>query len=213
MENKLVVNLSTQDWYKSMVEDCQAVITEAVFTSNWTLVEGYHQLGKRISEEKANFDKAGLYGQKITTQVSLSLGKSVRTIERAVQFYDKYPDLQLLPDGKNVTWHKVVNKYLPKTTMVSDKELPDEAVLEIKVKKVKDLIFKIWSLKQDSFKLRGLIKDNDWAEADRALDNFDTWLAGLEECLKPLTKNIKLLNKEENKVEEFIPEEAEIVQN
>jgi hypothetical protein len=207
MENKLAVksNINSQDWYKAMVEDCQAVITEAVFTSNWTLVEGYHKLGQRISEEKANFDKAGLYGQKITTQVSVSLNKSIRTIERAVQFYEKYPDLQLLPDGKNVTWHKVVNKYLPKTTTVKDKELPDNAVLEIKVKKVKDLIFKIWSLKQDAFKIRGLIKDNYWAEADRTLDNFDHWLEGLEECLKPLTKNIKLLGEEEKKAEEFIP--------
>ena len=34
-----------------LVDDCKAIITEAVFTSRWSLVEGYHTLGKRILEE------------------------------------------------------------------------------------------------------------------------------------------------------------------
>lgn len=34
------VNLIKQDWYSELVNDCKAIITEAVFTSRWALVEG-----------------------------------------------------------------------------------------------------------------------------------------------------------------------------
>ena len=41
------------NWYQDLVEECKAIITEAVFTSRWALVEGYWNLGKRITEENA----------------------------------------------------------------------------------------------------------------------------------------------------------------
>lgn len=34
--------------YIAMVEECKAIMTEAVFNSRWALVEGYWLLGKRI---------------------------------------------------------------------------------------------------------------------------------------------------------------------
>jgi len=46
--------------------------------------------------------------------VSQSLNKSKRTIERAIQFAKKYPDLNKLPEGKNTNWHTICNKYLSK---------------------------------------------------------------------------------------------------
>ena len=100
------------EWYQALVEECKAIIIETEFTARWALVEGYHQLGERILKENDNFDRAKIYGQEITAQVSQSLGKHKRTIERAIQFYKKYPDLNKLPEGKNTSWHKIVNKYL-----------------------------------------------------------------------------------------------------
>ena len=45
--------------------------------------------------------------------MSQSLGKGERTIERAIQFAKMYPDLNLLPEGKDTSWHRICNKYLP----------------------------------------------------------------------------------------------------
>jgi hypothetical protein len=101
------------EWFNHLIDDCQSIIVEAEFTSRWVLVEGYHLLGTRILEEYDNFERAEIYGKEITSHVSLSLGKSVRTIERAIQFAKQYPDLALLPEGKNTSWRKICNEYLP----------------------------------------------------------------------------------------------------
>ena len=97
-----------QDWYQHLVEECKAIITEAVFTSRWALVEGYHSLGKRIRQDS---DKKSI--TKLLQGLAVSLKQSERTLWYAVQVYDKYPDIQKLPEGKNITWNKLITKYLP----------------------------------------------------------------------------------------------------
>jgi len=32
-----------------------------------------------------------------------------------IKFYETYPDLNMLPDGKNISWYKVTNQLLPGT--------------------------------------------------------------------------------------------------
>ena|SRR3989344_3724645 len=108
----LANNLETQDWYKSLIEDCGGIITEAVFISRWELIRGYHQLGERILQENENFERANIYGNKIVQRVAKSLEKSARTINYAVQFARQYLDINLLPGGKNISWHKICNKLL-----------------------------------------------------------------------------------------------------
>ena len=43
------------DWYQELINDLTATKTEAEFTSRWSLIEGYHELGKRIIAERDNF--------------------------------------------------------------------------------------------------------------------------------------------------------------
>lgn len=105
--------IENQEWYTALIEECHAIITEAVFNSRWALVEGYHMLGKRILEENNSFERGKIYGKEITKRVSQSLGKSVRTVEKAIQFARSYPSLDALPGGKNVSWNKVCNELLP----------------------------------------------------------------------------------------------------
>lgn len=102
-----------EEWYQALIDECKAIITEAIFTSRWALVEGYHNLGKRITEESDNFKRAEIYGEKIVQRVALSLNISKRTLWYAIQFYDTYPDLSQVPEGKNITWKKLILKYLP----------------------------------------------------------------------------------------------------
>ena len=105
--------IEEQDWYKSLVDDCQSVITEGVFNSRQDLLQAYHQLGERILEDEKKFEETGIYGEGITKRVSLSLNLSQRTIQYAIKFAKKFPDIQQLPEGKNISWHKMVSKYLP----------------------------------------------------------------------------------------------------
>lgn len=106
--------LVNQEWYQSLIDDCKSIITEAVFTSRWTLIKGYHVLGKRILEDYDEFKKIGITKEKeIRSRVTKDLKQSDRTIRRAIQFATDYPDLDLLPGGKNTSWHKICNNLLP----------------------------------------------------------------------------------------------------
>lgn len=120
----------TEDWYRSLIDDCQAIITEAEFSSRWALVEGYHELGQRIIDDIPRFIEKGIPESKITSIVAGNTGKSVRTIERSVQFVRKYPDLSTLPEGKSVSWYKIVNKLLPEHIKTEEESvIHDDTIL------------------------------------------------------------------------------------
>lgn len=104
-KNDLTLSQNPQT-YQILIDDCKSIIVEGEFTSRWSLIECYHAVGKRISEEQEVSIK----------KLARDIGKSERTLQRSVQFYKKYPDLALLPEAKNVSWHHIVNKYLPETT-------------------------------------------------------------------------------------------------
>lgn len=93
------------DNYDEIIEDLRAIIVETETTARLALIEGYHELGKQI----INY---GLDKPEFLSQVSKDLQKSTRTIYRILQFVRMYPDLNLLPEGKNVSWHQICNKYL-----------------------------------------------------------------------------------------------------
>ena len=123
--NEIVeIKLESQGWYQQLIDDCKDIVVEGEFASRWALIETYHNLGKRILEENVSFERAKIYGQEITSRVSQSLDKSKRTIERSIQFARKYPELNKLPEGKDISWHKICNKLLP-ATKEKTPQLPD----------------------------------------------------------------------------------------
>lgn len=90
------------------LEECKAIITEAVFTSRWALVEGWWLLGQRVSQEK--YIKGN---QERLQTLASKLHISERTLYYAIQAYQKYPRLDMIPLGKNISWNKLITKYLP----------------------------------------------------------------------------------------------------
>lgn len=130
-------NITNQEWYQALIEESKAIVTESVFSSSWALIEGYHQLGLRIQAEKENFGKAGYYGKQITSNIAKAINKSERTVERAVQFSNMYPDLSLLPDGKNTNWHHICNKYL----VEPKKDKPEVLTVEQASKELFDMVY------------------------------------------------------------------------
>ncbi len=100
-----------QTWFQKLIEDCQDIVIETEFTARWTIIEGYHALGVRLLQDFGNFERAQIYGDKIIQTVSEYLGKSERTINYAIQFAKMYPDLDVLPEGKNTSWSKICKNY------------------------------------------------------------------------------------------------------
>lgn len=119
----VIANSVNTEWYQSMIDELGALKTEKLFTSRWSIIEFYHELGTTILENRANFDTSGVSAELATKHVSLSLDISLRSVQLAVQFAKMFPDLDALPDGKNVSWHKIVKTYLP--AKKEEKVLPE----------------------------------------------------------------------------------------
>jgi len=102
--NKLAI-----EWYDYLIDDCKSIIVETNHIIEWTRLEKYHELGKRILQDT---DKAP--HKELVQHVAQDLSLSTRTIYYAVQFAKQYPSLANLPEGKAISWRKMVNKYLPK---------------------------------------------------------------------------------------------------
>lgn len=116
------------DEYQSLIDDCKATIVEGVYLSNWKLIETYHLVGARIRQncpkpKEGEIRKDGIV--KLLSRVTVDLNTSVRTLYRAVQLFDLYPSLDILPGGKNMTWHRICNNLLPEAKKEKQTPLPE----------------------------------------------------------------------------------------
>ena len=107
--------ITTDPYYRLLVEDCKAIVTESVFVSRWALVEGYHLLGKRIVMDE-NYQQYAKGNQESLQDLAKNIGIGERTLYYAIRFYNKYPELDDIPEGKNISWSKLIAKYLPEYT-------------------------------------------------------------------------------------------------
>ena len=110
--NKLISYKQTEE-YDALIEDLKSILVEGVYASRWRLIETYHQLGMRILED-ASFQKHAKGNESsFLPHVAGIIGISERTLYRAIQFAEKYPIIEKLPEGKNISWTKIIRKYLP----------------------------------------------------------------------------------------------------
>lgn len=95
------------------IEELKGLLTEGEFTARWTIIETYHTLGRRIVEESA-----GSSIDHLVQALAPALERSERSLWYAIQFYKKFPEIQQLPEGKSISWNKIITQYLPqgKTT-------------------------------------------------------------------------------------------------
>lgn len=123
MTNEIVIK--QDEWYQSLVDDCKAIMCEALFNSRWALVEGYHMLGERITNDN-KFQRHAKGNESSLKDLSRKLSISDRRLYSAIQFYKKFPDLAKLPEGKNISWNKILTKYLPEPPRPEAPDLPDD---------------------------------------------------------------------------------------
>lgn len=86
----------------SLLEECDGLLTEAIFNHRQILLEGYWGVGKIIYENNLSLSDAA----KATRQL-------IKTMHYCKELYRLYPDLSALPDGKVASWYKMC-KILPK---------------------------------------------------------------------------------------------------
>ncbi len=91
--------------YSEMIEDMRSIIVKTEGDARMMVIEGYHELGTTLIKYKLNKPE-------FLSQVSQDLKKSKRTIYRVLQFVEMFPDLRDLPEGVDISWHKICNKYL-----------------------------------------------------------------------------------------------------
>ncbi len=70
-------------------------------------------------------------------RIAKSLGKKTRNFYYAIKFAKLYPDLNLLPEGKNVSWNHVINKYLTDGT---EKKVVKKVDLYRMIKELRELL-------------------------------------------------------------------------
>jgi len=109
--------------YKELVDEIDGLITEGVFSSRWTLIETYHQIGEKLTNYSVH---ESIKPEDLVQRVAKDTGKSKRTMYQSMQFYKKYPDINTLSQGKNISWHKICNELLPEHK--KDKPTLDEKI-------------------------------------------------------------------------------------
>lgn len=90
-----------------LADDCRAIVVEGEFSARWTLLETYHKLGERIVNDGHFVWNARGNGATLN-HLSKLTGISERRLYHSIQFYTKWPNLDELPFGKNISWSKVV---------------------------------------------------------------------------------------------------------
>src|SRR3990167_54565 len=99
-------NKLQNDKYNLLVDEIKSIITEAVFNSRWALIEGHWSIGK-IIREYSNGEVTNLL-----QDLAGDVGLSERLLWYSLKCYDTFPDINEIPEGKNISWNKLITKYL-----------------------------------------------------------------------------------------------------
>lgn len=106
--------------WEHLVGDCRAIIVERGINARMEVIRGKWEVGKRIAED-AGYKKFGKGSGKFVQSLADAVGCSESNVYMCVQFYEKFPAggdagrlFDELPDGKDVSWHKIAQKYLGK---------------------------------------------------------------------------------------------------
>ena len=103
--------------FQSLIDDVKAIHTEGLHNARWEVIICYHTIGKRIVTDPL-YKTWG--NRELLSRVTISTDIAERDLYRACQFYERYPDVNALPGGKSISWHKIVNQLLPGKTIDRD---------------------------------------------------------------------------------------------
>ena len=114
------LEIQNQDWYEQLILDCKSIIVERVTNSKTELIKGYLEVGERISTDE-NYQKSSHGNQEFVDRLFKDIGIGKSTGYKCLQAYEKFvvpfkdidEAITNLPDGKSISWTRIVNQYLP----------------------------------------------------------------------------------------------------
>lgn len=124
METIALSNFTDTDEYQLLITECDSCLTEAESTAKATIVEAWHYVGECIRKFE------GVEISKLVKRVADDIQRSERAVWLGVQIYDKYPDLNSLPEGKNISLRKLQRVYL---LGIDAEECKHEKVRELRI--------------------------------------------------------------------------------
>jgi len=113
--------IKSEEWYQSMVDDITAINVETKTTAAVTVLHGKWEIGQKIYEEYEGRNRKETYGEGLMQSLSNDVGLSTSDLYACLKFYSKYqlPTFEKvemeLPEGKNMSWYKLKQEYLPDT--------------------------------------------------------------------------------------------------
>jgi hypothetical protein len=97
------------DWFDALVDEISAIFVEHEFDARWRIIEGHHEVGKLLKETS---DKYEVGITELVNRCAVALEVSERKLWYSVKFFDKFPSLEKLPEGKNTSFSQIRKKYL-----------------------------------------------------------------------------------------------------
>lgn len=85
-----------------LLSELKQILTEFGFTQRWTEIEKWHLVGKTLVEAKVT--------PKQVKEIADFLEVEQADLWDAILFYKKYPDLDVFPSGKNISWGEIREK-------------------------------------------------------------------------------------------------------
>jgi len=159
-------SLKNKEWYQRMIEECKAIIVETRHNANIELIKGKWELGRRIYKENERMERTEIYGDKVIESISNDVGMSQSTLWQAVQFYkenrvdengNEYVGFDGMlaeqPWGKDITWTKIINKYLGEpddNEETEDDEADDTSLDQTRTFNINDIleVFKVYCMEE-----------------------------------------------------------------
>lgn len=98
------------DWFKYLVEQVDAIVTQARYQASEILVRAYHEAGACILANEELFKAQGIGTDEAVQLVARSMGKGKRTLQYARKFAERFPDIDLYLEqkGNDLSWKGVI---------------------------------------------------------------------------------------------------------
>ena len=108
------VEIPAKERYNILLDDLTDIIKETIYVCRDAQIKMKWEVGKRIIQE---FQAGGHVDYKaICQRLEKDMKISKAEFYRCIQFAEKFPELEnvwKLPEGKNLSWNKIKQKYLP----------------------------------------------------------------------------------------------------
>ena len=115
------------DEYQSLIDECQAILTEHIWISRVEVIVAHGKIGERLVDDPL-YKRYERGNMEFLKMVAEDIGISYSEISRCVQFYKKFKIVSAdgenwskFKEGKNLSWNKIKKFYLPQRVKESCK--------------------------------------------------------------------------------------------